>query len=134
MSKSDWSRHNLWNLLTINLKNILYRSFIFYRSIDWSGFYLQVCITSVIKLFFLKKKGEPLLYWKIMWGYMFTQHLETSGLKLIKILDLTKMRTVWLKKPVSWSIIWELECCQFEPLLSTLSRLNLFMKLILTFK
>ena len=55
-----------------------------------------------MKSFFLEKGPltlhggtVPLLHWKMMWGYMFPQYLQLSGLKLINnTLDLTKMKTV----------------------------------------
>ena len=47
----------------------------------------------------------PLLYRKIMRGYMFPKHLRVSWIKFIKLLDLTKMRTAWQKRSVGCSLI-----------------------------
>ena len=41
ISRSSWTWHNLWNLLTINFRNKY-----FYNSVDWSQLYLQVYIPS----------------------------------------------------------------------------------------
>ena len=47
MSESGWPWHSLWNFLTINLKNKSFHNFL-----DWSGLYLQVCISSYTQNYF----------------------------------------------------------------------------------
>ena len=54
------------------------------------------------EVFFQKKvplyfRGDTmtLLHLNVMLGYMFLQYLQVSGLKVINILDFTKMRTLW---------------------------------------
>ena len=41
ISKSDWTWHSLWKLVTVNFRNKY-----FLNSVDWSGLYLQVYIPS----------------------------------------------------------------------------------------
>ena len=76
----------------------------------------------------------PLLYWKIMWGYMFPQYLQVSGLKLISVLDLTKMRTIWQISSVGWGVNYiRTGMLSVQIPLGTTSRHNPLMKSLLTF-
>ena len=46
ISRSSWTWHNLWKLLTINFRNKY-----FHNSVDWSVLYLQVYIPSCLAKF-----------------------------------------------------------------------------------
>ena len=66
-----------------------------------------------MKNFFEKTRGDSLE--NFMAGYVLCYYLPRSGLKLISILELAKMRIVWQNKSVGWATIKEFEYCQYNP-------------------
>ena len=71
----------------------------------------KLCPPSAMKSFFRRKyhytEGAtmPMLGKKFVRGYVFLYYLRGSGLKLINILELAKMRIVWQNRAVSWAIM-----------------------------
>ena len=92
--QGSWSLHNLWNLLTINLKIIS-----FYNSLDWSGLYLQVHIPSWSRNIFRFTVSRKCIYKKSA-----TSSLAWSDHLSVMILDFRKMKTIWQKRWVVWDI------------------------------